>query len=170
MTKMQYHMSISAASEALERTRRTIKRALRDVEPSSYERGQPRWKLAVIVEALRANTAPKSPKHHNGGGRWGGSASVEEDLENDRLTLALFNEFNDGFAKLRRVKDLEKRRKMVVAMAKVADACVRLYIEHCEEDGGFSDPGGRADCQYQQMIDLLGEACEWTHNEIWQKI
>src|ERR1700733_5054559 len=97
-------MSISGASEILERTRRTIKRALRDTEPNSYVRGQPRWKLAVIVDALARNTAPK-----NGGG-WSGDEIPHDwkeqqdrfhrELERERITLPLFEQFNAQLDKM----------------------------------------------------------------------
>jgi hypothetical protein len=60
---MQNHLSVNAASEMLERTRRTVKRALRNVPPDSHERGQPRWRLANIVKALEKSATPKTATH-----------------------------------------------------------------------------------------------------------
>lgn len=46
--------SAYAASQALEKDRQTIVRALRDVPPDGKAGSQPRWKLATIVKALEA--------------------------------------------------------------------------------------------------------------------
>src|ERR1700730_16460435 len=44
--------SVNAAAEVLERDRRTITKALRRVRPDKKERGQDRWRLATILNAL----------------------------------------------------------------------------------------------------------------------
>jgi hypothetical protein len=43
---MQRTYSIHAAAEMLERDRRTLTRALRDVKPDAHEKRAPRWKLS----------------------------------------------------------------------------------------------------------------------------
>jgi hypothetical protein len=54
----------------LERDRRTITRALRHTKPDGKERGQPRWKLKTILEALDqlpgSSNAPKSVSNVTG--------------------------------------------------------------------------------------------------------
>ena len=52
---MQNHLSINFAAEMLERTRRTIKRALRHVPPDSHERGQPRFPVVEVVRPCPAH-------------------------------------------------------------------------------------------------------------------
>jgi hypothetical protein len=54
--------SINALSEMLERDRRTITRALREVEPDGHDaQGTPRWKIATAVRALSDRGASDSP-------------------------------------------------------------------------------------------------------------
>jgi hypothetical protein len=90
---MRNHLSVNAAAEMLERTRRTIKRAMRDIPPDSLERGHPRWKLPRIIEALETSGAPMTrPRHNSGVGN--AFADLTADLENDRQTLPMFDAFN----------------------------------------------------------------------------
>jgi hypothetical protein len=50
--EMQF-FTVNGAAEVLERDRRTIARALRDVPPDDESKGR-RWKLATIVNAMKA--------------------------------------------------------------------------------------------------------------------
>jgi len=56
----------------LERDRSTITRALRHTKPDGKERGQPRWKLKTILEALDqlpgSSNAPKRVSNVTGEG------------------------------------------------------------------------------------------------------
>src|SRR5438445_5324935 len=49
---MKTLFSINRAADLLERERQTLVRALRHVPPDGTERGQPRWRMATIVDAL----------------------------------------------------------------------------------------------------------------------
>src|ERR1700730_5377248 len=55
--------TVSGAAEVLERDRRTIARALRDVPPDDESKGR-RWKLATIVNAMkgREDRSPSNDK------------------------------------------------------------------------------------------------------------
>jgi hypothetical protein len=52
--EMQF-FTVNGAAEVLERDRRTIARALRDVSPDDETKGR-RWKLATIVNALQGRS------------------------------------------------------------------------------------------------------------------
>src|SRR4051794_5191069 len=60
--EMQF-FTVNGAAEVLERDRRTIARALRDVPPDDESKGH-RWKLATIVNAMkgREDRSPSNDK------------------------------------------------------------------------------------------------------------
>jgi hypothetical protein len=60
--EMQF-FTVNGAAEVLERDRRTIARALRDVPPDDESKGR-RWKLATIVNAMkgREDRSPSNDK------------------------------------------------------------------------------------------------------------
>jgi hypothetical protein len=92
---MQNHLSVNAASEMLERTRRTVKRALRNVPPDSHERGQPRWRLANIVKALEKSATPKTA-----------SCAYQDDGEDNELEqecAAAFTKFDKAVAAMEKL-------------------------------------------------------------------
>jgi hypothetical protein len=162
MTPMQ-HFSVNAASETFERTRRTIKRALRGVEPDSYERSQPRWALSTIEAALARNTAPKEDQRYRVNGT--GFPTLDAALEYDRETLVFFCEFNKGLAQLRATESLAKRRKMVGPLTKIGEAASGQYSEHCDKVGAYSRGG--AACMDDYLFQLLADACEWSTDKVW---
>jgi hypothetical protein len=73
--------SINAAAEVLERDRRTITKALRHVRPDKKERGQDRWRLATILNALdRLPGSTSAPTRCNSNG-----------LSDDDFATQIFN-------------------------------------------------------------------------------
>ena len=52
----QKFLTINAIPEILERDRRTVKRALRNIPPDHEEHGSPRWKLSTAARALAAGS------------------------------------------------------------------------------------------------------------------
>jgi hypothetical protein len=159
---MQY-FSVNGAAEATGRDRRTVKRALRNVEPDSHVKKSPRWKLATIEDALARNSEP--PRNRDGGS---GFATLDDALEYDRKTLLMFDAFNHGLAKLQATESLAKRRKMVGPLTKVGEAATAghgRYSEHCAKVGSYSVGG--AECMYDRMINLLADACEWSTGQVW---
>jgi hypothetical protein len=50
--------SVNGAAVALERDKRSLRKALKRVRPDGEERGHPRWRLPTIVDALNAFDAP----------------------------------------------------------------------------------------------------------------
>jgi hypothetical protein len=165
---MRNHLSVNAAAEMLERTRRTIKRAMRDIPPDSLERGHPRWKLPRIIEALETSGAPMTrPRHNSGVGN--AFADLTADLENDRQTLPMFDAFNQAFEEMEAERGLEKRRMMVIASApKMIDACIAAYRVRCVASGEFIDGDSRADVMFSYLMDRFQELCRWTHDETFE--
>jgi hypothetical protein len=63
--------SINSAAEVLERDRRTVTKALRHTPPDAKQKGQPRWRLRTILDALDelpgSSKAPKRVSYVSGG-------------------------------------------------------------------------------------------------------
>lgn len=169
---MQNHLSVNAASEMLERTRRTVKRALRHVPPDSHERGQPRWRLPKIIEALQSSGGPMtSPRGSSGVGTGNALDDLDADLANDRRRLRLFDGFNRAYARMEAERSLAKRRALAISFAPtMIDACIRAYRTHCIADGGFIDVSSRADCMFSHLMDGFGKSCQWSHDQVWEHL
>jgi hypothetical protein len=165
---MQNHLSVNAASEMLERTRRTIKRALRHVPPDSHERGQPRWRLPKIIEALQTSGAPMTrPRHNSGTGNV--FANLNADLENDRQTLPMFDALNQAFEEMEAERSLAKRRKMAISrIPEMLVECIEAYRVRCVASGEFIDGDSRGDCMFSHLMDRFQELCRWTHDEVFE--
>lgn len=154
---MQNHLSVNAASELLERTRRTIKRALRHVPPDSLERGgQPRWRLPKIIQALETSGAPMTLRH-------GG--------ETDHLAekcVALFAQFDTEFEKLKALPTLRARREAAIKLYPMIDEIIRAMRARDTADGLNADfVYLRADRVFNLMLLGFERPCEWTRNEVW---
>lgn len=159
---MQNHFSVNRASEALERTRRTVKRALRNTPADSFEGGQPRWRLPKIIEALQSSGAPMTqPRGISGAGTGNVLDDLDADLAHDRCTLPLFDGFNRAYANMEAERSLAKRRVMAISFAPtMIDTCIRAYRAHCVADGGFIDASSRSDCMFSHLMSKFGKSCQ----------
>lgn len=155
---MQNHLSVNAASELLERTRRTIKRALRHVAPDSHERGQPRWRLPKIIRALETSGAPMTqPRHVGSAGQLA-----------DRCD-ALFAEFDAAFGKLKALPTLPARREAAIKLYPAIDEIMRAMRERDAADGLHEDfVYLRADRVFNLILLGFGGPCQWTRDEVWR--
>lgn len=154
---MQNHLSVNAASEMLERTRRTVKRALRHVPPDSHERGQPRWRLPKIIEALQSSGAPMTQPRH------GGNVS---DL-NEQCN-ALFTQFDTAFDSLKALPTLPARREAAIKLYPAIERMMSAMRARDRADGLNEDYVSlRADRVFNLMLIGLEGPCEWTRAEVW---
>jgi hypothetical protein len=65
---MKNLFSINRAADLLERDRATLVRALRHVKPDSHQRGQPRYSMRTITDALAAQEARNNGSYGAGAG------------------------------------------------------------------------------------------------------
>lgn len=63
---MKNLFSINKAADLLERDRATLVRAMRRVKADSHERGQPRYRMRTITDALAAHEARNNVSTHAG--------------------------------------------------------------------------------------------------------
>jgi hypothetical protein len=113
--------SISGASEALSRSRRTITHALANVRPAKIVSGLKLWHMRDVVAAVNANTqAPILTG--NGSSQSGYIAELEAD----------FKAFDVGFAKLEAEPDLARRHALneLLGVGRSIGALERKMREH----------------------------------------
>src|SRR5438105_3322496 len=67
--RMKNLFSVNKAADLLERDRATLVRALRHVKGDSHERGQPRYRMRTITDALAAQEARNNVSTHAGADR-----------------------------------------------------------------------------------------------------
>jgi hypothetical protein len=159
---MQNHLSVSAASEVLERSRRTVKRALRGVPPDSHERGQPRWRLPVIIQALQGTGAPMvQPRSASGDG----GDRLEEECK------ASFEKFDSACSALEKLPSLAQRRARASELGAMAADCVhRMRLR--DELTGLHEQHVDLRCQEVLRLMMWGLCgpCEWSKDEVWQHV
>jgi hypothetical protein len=169
--------SINGAAELLERDRRSIQKSLRHVPPDKTERGVPRWTLKTILRALdklpkaalskqrrSRNEEVVAVVHHN----WLNPMNWR-----DARIVGALAEFNDAFAEMKAITDIEQRRAF--AVAKLAplidhhDKNFRGWETDNPAPGQFSNDDdavcARVSLLWSQQMEAMSEACGWTGDE-----
>lgn len=158
---MQNHISVNRAAEMLERTRRTVKRALRDVPPDGFERGQPRWRLANIVKALERRTNKTSYAYQGDG---------EDDVLEQEHASA-FAKFEKAFDAMKKLPTLERRRARSVELGNLVDDCIAKMKARDEFTNLHPDHIAlRGQEVYRIMMWGFCSPCEWNKSEVWTHV
>jgi hypothetical protein len=101
--------SINGASDTLDRDRRSLRKALRDVEPDTFVHGRPRWLMQTIVDALE--------DYDRLAGRTRGNGSLSGGHSRDAGEIeSISRELESGLARLRAEPDLTARRTIAEAV------------------------------------------------------
>ena len=118
--------SISAAADALSRSRRTVTRALKGIKPDAIQSGLAKWTMKKIVSAIDKNTqAPINDPRLM-------STEVEE---LDRETKAAFDLFHVAFDEMIAAKPLAKRRLLAHKIGPLLSEARQLMRERDTADG-----------------------------------
>jgi len=146
--------SAFAAAELLERDRQTLTRALRSTSPDGQERGQPRWKMSTIVDALTRHTRAND----------GGSTGTA-----DHPALGkCYAEFDVKFAAMEAMSTLEKRRAAARKLAPLIAQADRMYRENGRADAELT--GLRADRIFALVMAGFEQPCTWTRLQCWANL
>lgn len=149
--------SISGASEALGRSRRTITRALQGVAADTTRHGLKLWKMARIVEAVNTRTA----------------VPILAAVENDELRH-LFTELDAADTAMCRIESVEGRRayarEALLPLLREVDEAMRADGRAFGEPEMVTDL--RCDAHLQVfLVSGLGRdatgGCDWTPAEAW---
>jgi hypothetical protein len=148
--------SAFAAAELLERDRQTLTRALRSTPPDGQERGQPRWKMSTIVDALTRHTRA------NDGGSTGTS---------DPVLAKAHAKFDAKFDEMTAAPTLAKRRTLAKRLApQIADMdreC-RAHGRAIGEDAELT--ALRADRLFQLTLIGFQGPCEWSSEQCFENL
>jgi hypothetical protein len=144
--------SVYGAARALERDRQTIERVVRDLVPDAHEKGQPRWRLARIVEVLNAKRSK------------GNADDVSHDLQ------AKFDDLETRYDTVRNAPTLRERRKLAPPffrfLVEVEDA-MRADAKRSGEDARII--GLRVSEHTRVYVATLRQALGWNFDETWDE-
>jgi hypothetical protein len=154
------HFSISGAADALQRTRRTITRALRGTKPDSVDHGVAKWAMRTIVDSVNRKTqAPILNANSRGD---------QSELADEAETA--FKAFDDAMAALIKLKTVEQRRAAGREIGKqnlLANVCSTMLERDLAD--GLDDEHAHLRSQNVYMLCMQGFKlhCEWTGLQAW---
>jgi hypothetical protein len=152
--------SISGASEALNRSRRTITRAMANIPADKIESGLKLWTMAKIVAAVNANTqAPILTTARNGSEVLTGLAAE---------THIAFEAYHAAEDRLTKLPTVEERRAAAPEVAALARAGLDLMRQRDTDSNLHPEHVNlRNDTLRLLVVRGLESLCEWTHVEAW---
>jgi hypothetical protein len=147
--------SVNRAADLLERDRATLVRALRHVPPDGYERGQPRWRMPTIIDALAVKPQAETGKFRD---RYSLRSRVLDDM---RRT------FEEEVALIGAEPSLERRREMALQLAPLLEQYQAAYLEigrslYIADDDVLT---ARSDLIWSEMMDEVSAAAEWPRSD-----
>src|SRR4051794_10278475 len=111
--------SVNRAADLLERDRATLVRAMRHVPPDGYERGQPRWRMPTIIDALAVK-----PQARREIGKFRDRYSLRSRVLDDMRRT-----FEEQVALIGAEPSLERRREMALQLAPLLEQYQAAYLE-----------------------------------------
>jgi hypothetical protein len=149
--------SINRAADLLERDRATLVRALRHVPPDGYERGQPRWLMPTIIDALAIK-----PQARRETGKFRDRYSLRSKVLDDMRRT-----FEKVVALIGAEPSLDNRREMALQLAPLLEQYQAAYLEigrslHIADDDILT---ARSDLIWCEMMDEVSAAAEWPRSD-----
>jgi hypothetical protein len=121
--------SVSGAADALNRSRRTVAKALAGVKPDAVRSGLALWRMSRIIEAVNTRTeAPLFTRSRNGNAVLTGLAA--------EAALA-FEKFDLAYDEMVELPTLEARRTAASALAALAKEALSLMRDRDESGGSL---------------------------------
>ncbi len=150
--------SITGASEALGRSRRTITRALKNVKPDTVRSGLALWRMQVIIENV--NTQTQAPILS------AGTAGEQTQLANDAEEA--FAAFDASMEALTNLKTLAARRNAARKMLPLLNAMIETMEERDLADDLHPEHASlRAQNVWRLCLRGFQHHCKWTGSEVW---
>jgi hypothetical protein len=156
--EMKNLFSVNRAADLLERDRATLVRALRHVQPDGYtERGQPRWLMPTIVDAL---AAPPRARRDTGKFR-------------DRFNLrspaldGMRRQYQERVAQIAAEPSLDRRREMALALAPLLAEFQQVYLSVGRQLRIADDDvlTARSDLIWSEMMSEVSAAASWPRDD-----
>jgi hypothetical protein len=145
--------SISAAADALSRSRRTVTRALRGIKPDSIESGLAKWSMKTIISAVDQNTrAPiNDPRSMSND-----VAALDADFK------SVFALFDVALEEMIAGKTLSERRALAPAVGPLLIEAIQLMRERDTADGLHPEHVSlRGEQIYRFTLHIMENVCEW---------
>ena len=139
--------SINRAADLLERDRATLVRALRHVPPDGYERGQPRWRMPTIIDALAIK-----PQARRETGKFRDRYSLRSRVLDDMRRT-----FEEEVALIGAEPSLERRREMALQLAPLLEQYQAAYLEIGRSLTATSSPRCSTSCGLMPMTRRWGD-------------
>ena len=145
--------SISAAADALSRSRRTVTRALRGIKPDTIQSGLAKWPMKTIISAIDKNT--QAPINN--------PSSMSYDIsELDHETKAAFELFDVAFEEMMAAKPLAKRRMLAHKIGPLLSEARQLMHERDTADGLHEEHVSlRNERIYSLVLHTMERECDW---------
>jgi hypothetical protein len=145
--------SISAAADALSRSRRTVTRALRGIKPDDIQSGLAKWKMKTIIFAIDKNT----------------QAPINDPRSMSNDVAALDTDFKSVFALFDRAleemiagKTLSARRALAPAVGPLLIEAIQLMRERDTADGLHPEHASLRGGQiYSLTLHIMESECDW---------
>jgi hypothetical protein len=155
--------SISGASTALNRSRRTIAKALEGVKPDAVRSGLALWKMQRIISAIDSRTmAPITRQHRSGDGSIVVLRGVAAECEQ------AFERYKEAEEAMAALPTLAAKRKAAHEVAELAKEALALMHDRDTECGLHPE---HVDLKNQAVLLLvirgLESVCEWSHSQAW---
>jgi hypothetical protein len=148
--------SISGAADALQRSRRTISKAMKDVTPDAVRSGLSLWKIGKIIEMVNARTeAPILPIR-------------TEQTQLARDASEAFAAFDDAWETLTKLKTLAARRAAARKMVSLLNAVTGTMEQRDLADDLHPEHASlRAQNVWRLCLRGFQHHCNWTGAEAW---
>jgi hypothetical protein len=152
--------SISGASDAIGRSRRTVAKALANVKPDAIRSGLKLWSMAKIIAAVNANTEAPLITKTDGGTVLTGIAA--------QAAIA-FEEFDKAYDAMKALPSLQARRAAAHKMQPLFAESISL-MRGRDRDAGLHPEHVdlKADKVAFLMVRGFEGPCEWSLSEVWQ--
>ena len=147
--------SVNAASLLLERDRRTVTKALLGVKPDATVKGQGRWSMRSIVDALAAQERPAASSDAGTGN------SIAPGLAAD------YAAFDLKFAAMEAAPTLEKRRALAVKLGPLVIGIDR-QLRATGRANGVGDELADYRAQHIFRLTVIGfqQPCVWSYAKV----
>ena len=151
--------SISAAADALSRSRRTVTRALKNVKPDAVQSGLAKWTMKKIISAIDHNTAAP--------------INDPRSMANEVIVLAAeatsaFERYDEAYGAMLKLKTIAARRNAAHALQPLVKEAIELMQERDTADDLHPEHVElRSMNVFRLIMKGLEHPCDWTPSEAW---
>jgi len=149
--------SVSGASDAIGRSRRTVAKALANVKPDAIRSGLKLWSMHKVIEAVNRNTEAPLITKPDGGTVLTGVAAQ---------TAIAFEEWDKAYEAMKALPTLAARRAAAHKMRPLYNEALELMRER---DTGYNLDPEHVQLRYDHIGNLMKrcfeDACKWTSLE-----